>query len=237
MSNITVPAQELRTISDKKLHTLGAKYEDEEGRIYRYAKAGAVDLSPGKICINADLVANHTNIVVAAAVAVGSYEVTATLGATAATADQYADGWLTVNDATGEGINYAIAGNSAAGSAGTITVYLKEPIKVALTTSSEVTLKLNAYSGILISIADQADLPVGVPNVAITASYFGWVQTRGECAVLADEAVVKGSAVVLGSSTVGSVETKDSDDVVPQVGIASEALVDTEYRGVFLTLD
>lgn len=225
-----------RSISDTKTQRLGTKYCDDEGRTYRYAKAGAVNLSPGKLVINPDLVANHTNIAVAAAVDVGAKTVTATLGATAATADQYIDGFLTVNDAAGEGITYAIDGNSAADSAGTVEVYLREPVKVALTTSSEVTLKKNPFADVVVSIADQADQPVGVPNVAITAGYYGWLQTGGECAVLADEAVAKGLALTTGSSTVGAVEALDGAGEF-QIGVASEALVDTEYRSAYLTLD
>lgn len=236
MSNLTVPAQELRTQSSTKLHTLGLKYEDDQGRVYRYAKAGGTALVAGNLLVNADLVANHTNIAVAAAVAVGATEVTATLGATAATADQYADGFLTVNDAAGEGITYAIQGNTATDASGTITVTLKEPVKVALTTSSEVTLKLNNWSGVVISATDQADLAVGVSNIAVTASYYFWCQTRGECAVLADEAVAKGLAITIGSSTAGSVEAVDAAGEA-QIGIASEALVDTENRAAFLTID
>jgi hypothetical protein len=228
--------QDIRSISSTKQVELGAVGVTSDGRVFRYAKAGAVALDPGKLCVNADLVANHTNIVVAANVAVGDTKVTVTLGATAATADQYAEGYLTVNDAAGEGIQYKIASNGAAASAGVITVFLEEPIQVALTTSSEVTLKPNTYAGIVISATDQADQPVGVPNVTITAAYFGWVQTRGECAVLADEAVTKGQTLTIGTGVAGAVEAADLIGE-PTVGIASEALVDTEYRAAFLTLD
>lgn len=229
-------SQDLREISSSQQEQIGAVGVTEDGRVYRYAKAGATGLVAGNIQINADLVANHTNRPVAASVAAGSNKVTITLGATGATANQYADGYLTVNDATGEGITYAIEGNDAADSAGTLTVYLKEPVVVALTTSSEVTCKLNNWSGVVISIADQADMCVGVPNVVVTANYFGWLQTRGECAVLADEAVAKGLALTIGSSTVGAVEALDAAGE-PQIGIASEALVDTEYRSAYLQVD
>jgi hypothetical protein len=232
----TVFEQDFRDISSTKQISLGAYGETRDGRGYRYVLAGGTTLDPGKVVINADLVSNHTNIVVAAAVAAGATKVTATLGATAATLDQYADGYLTVNDANGEGINYLISGHAAVASAGVITVNLVDPVKVALTTSSEVTLKLNPWSGVVISIADQADQPVGVPNVSITNAYYGWVQTKGECAVLADEAVAKGLALTLGSSTVGSVEALDAAGEF-QIGVASEALVDTEYRSAYLTID
>lgn len=228
--------QDFRDISSTQQLDLGSKAVTKDGRVYRYAKAGATALDPGKLCVNADLVANHTNRTVAAAVAAGGTSVGVSIGATAATKDQYAGGYLTVNDATGEGINYLIRGNSAAAGSDTLTVYLDEPVKVALTTSSEVTVKLNPWSGVVVSATDQADQPVGVPNVTVTAAYYGWLQTRGECAVLADEAVTKGLALTIGTGVAGAVEALDAAGE-PQIGVASEALVDTEYRSAFLSID
>ncbi len=233
---LSLTNQDARKQSSTKLHRLGSIGETADGRVYRYTRAAAVALVAGNLNINADLVANHVNCTVAAAVAKGALEVTATLGATAATLDQYRDGFMTVNDEAGEGIVYAVNGNMAADSAGVIKVTLNEPIEVALTTSSQVTLKYHTYDNVIISIADQADQPVGIANTAVTASYYCWLQTRGECAVLADEAVSKGLALTIGSSTVGAVEAVDAV-AEAVVGIASEALVDTEYRSAFLTLD
>jgi hypothetical protein len=235
-ANSVVYAQDFRDISSTKELSLGTKGVTRDGRIYRYSLAGAVALAPGKICINADLVANHTNQAVQAAATVGATEVSVTLGATAATADQYKDGYLVINDADGEGINYLINGHAAHAGSGTLVVNLVDPIEVALTTSSEYTLKANTWAGVVISIADQADQCVGVPNVAVTAAYYAWLQTGGECSVLADEAVAKGLALTIGSSTVGAVEALDAAGEY-QIGVASEALVDTEYRSAYLTID
>lgn len=228
--------QDIRSTSATKNVEFGAVGVTSDGRVYRYAQAGATALDPGKLAVNADLVANHTNIAVAEAAAVGAKRVKVTLGATAATADQYQEGYLTVNDATGEGIQYKIASNPAIGSAQAGYIELDEPIRVALTTSSEVTLKPNTYAGIVISATDQADQPVGVPNVTIPASNYGWVQTHGECAVLADEAVTKGLALTIGTGVAGAVEALDAAGEF-QIGVASEALVDTEYRAAFLQMD
>ena len=134
MRELTV--QDVRTESATKQEQLGARAVLDDGREYVYVKNGAVALLPGKIVVNKDDVANHINISVAAAAAVGDTELSVTLGATAATADQYADGFATVNDAAGEGISYRIDGHAAIASAGTGTIHLDEPLKVALTTAS-----------------------------------------------------------------------------------------------------
>jgi hypothetical protein len=75
-----------------------------------------------------------------------------------------------------------------------------------------------------------------VPNVAVTAAFYAWLQTGGECAVLADEAVAKGLSLTIGTGVVGAVEAADGAGE-QVIGVASEALVDTEYRSAFLTID
>jgi hypothetical protein len=197
--------------------------------MYRYAKNGAVALSPGKITVNADVNSDAANKTIARTYASGVTEVIFDAGGTIV-ADAYKNGFLTINDATGEGYSYAVVGNTGVTGAGEITVALGEPTRTALTIDvSEGTLTKNDYDGLLISIADQADFCAGVPNMAVTASYYHWTQVNGTCAVLADEAIAKGLALTIGSSTVGSVEALDGAGE-PQVGVATMAMVDTEYQ-------
>ena len=233
---LSLTNQDARKVSVTQLHKLGSVAETAGGRVYRYARAGASNLAAGNLQVNADLVANHTNRTTTAA-AIGAYNVSLNIGATAATLDQYKDGFFVVNDATGEGIAYSVAGNAANAGSGAVSVLLNEPIVVALVAStSEATLKLNDYDSTVISATDQADMPVGVPNTAVTAAYYYWVQTRGECAVWADEAVTKGQALTIGTGVAGQVEALDAAGE-PQIGVASEALVDTENRAAFLQMD
>ena len=236
MSRQSLISMNTRDVSSKKQHDLGTKYEDEFGNIYRYIKNAAVELAPGQIVVNADSDADGTNKTVARTYAAGAKVIIVDAGGAVA-ADAFADGTLTVNDATGEGVTVVVAGNTATAGAAEMTVYLKQPIPVALTIDvSEVTLQKNPWDSCVISIADQADMPVGVPNVTIPASYYGWVQTRGVCSVLFDEAVAKGLALTIGSSTVGAVEAADGAGE-PVLGVAIMAGVDTEYQPAFLTID
>src|SRR6185503_8408488 len=218
------------------LHPVGTKGLTTDGRVFRYSLAGGVTLSPGKLCVAATQNSAHENMAVAAAAAVGATSVSVTLGATAVTANQFAGGYLVINDATGEGIAYPVSGHPAHAGTGALAVSLAKPVQVALTTSSEASLIANPWSGVVISIADQLDMPVGVPNVAITNAYYGWLQTRGVCAVLADETLAVGENLTIGSSTVGAVEENDGVGEA-NVGVAIQAGVDTEYRAVFLQID
>lgn len=206
-------------------------------KAYRYGRNNASTATvAGNVQVANAITAHHENIAVAAAVAVDATTVTATMGATAAAADLYAEGELCVNDVNGEGISYKVLGNPAAASAAVITVYLVEPVQVAMTTSTEISLKQNLYDRFAIG-TDQALQAVGVANKIIAASAYGFLQTRGLCSTLADETIAVASAVVIGSSLDGSVETMDTDDVVPQIGIATQAAVDTEHRLIYLTID
>lgn len=239
MSSFITPIgdQDIRTTSTVKGGApLGAYGGTPDGRIYRWGLAGGVDLAPGKVVVAPAITSNHTNIVVAAAVAVEAYTVTATLGATAATADQYAGGFLTVNDAAGEGITYLIEGNSAADASGVVTVQLAEPVKVALTTSSEVTLHVNPMANVVIAPGAVAHQAVGVPNVTVDDADYAWFQVKGYCSVLSDGVITKGAGAILSDAVNGAVEVEVAGTVTQRIGTAPEATVDTEYRTINLSL-
>lgn len=220
-----------------KQHRLGFKYEDEFNHIWRYVKAGASALDPGKLVVNADSDTDGTNITVARTYTANQTTQIVVDAGGAVAADAFADGSFTVSDATGEGVSIPIVGNTATSGAAEMTVSLARPVPVALTIDvSEVTLQKSPWDSVVISATDQADMPVGVPQVSIAASEYGWVKTRGTVAVWADEAVTKGQALTIGTGTAGQVEAQDAAGE-PQIGIAQMALVDTEYRQAFLTID
>lgn len=225
-----------REISPTQQHRIGEKYTDEFQNTYRYIKAGASNLAVGKLVVNADADSNVVNKTVARTYTAGETSVVVDAAGTVV-ADAYVDGTFTVSDATGEGVNYRVTGNTGVTGAGEITLTLAQPLTVALTIDvSEYTLTKNAWDSVVISATDQADMAVGIPNVAITAAYYGWVQTGGTCAAWADEAVTRGQALTIGTGSAGAVEALDAAGE-PQIGVARDTLVDTEYTSVFLTID
>jgi|TARA_Y100000310_G_C20699561_1_gene828479 hypothetical protein len=240
MSILSGPVQltdggELDTSSTAK-HKIGTMAVTTDGRVYRYTEAGAVNLGAGKLCVAQPIVANHENMSVQAAAAVGATSVTVTLGATAAAANDYANGYLTINDAAGEGVTYLVTGHPAADANATLTLSLAQPVKVALTTSSQASLQMNPWKESVISVTDQLDMPIGIPNQAITATEFGWIQTRGVCSALADETLAIGADLTIGTSVAGAVEVVDAAGE-PRVGYAIQAGVDTEHRAIYLQID
>lgn len=208
-------------------------------KAFRYGRNNASTASvAANLQVAATVVPNHVNQVVDVAAAINAMSVEVNLGATLAAKDLYAEGEFVINDATGEGISYRVVGNDAIASSGIGTIFLDEPIQVALVAdTSEFSLVKNPFDRFVISVTDQGDQPVGVTNIIIAVDNYGWLQTKGLCSVLADEVIAVGTAVVCGSSTAGSVETSDTDETFHAVGIANQVAVDTEEMLVYLTLD
>lgn len=239
MSNVSqvLSTTNLTEVTSDKQATLGTRGATKDGRRFVYAKAGATTLAPGKLVVAADADANVVNKAVTADSSIGSKTVKITAGGAVAE-NAYADGILQVNDATGEGTSYRITGNTAgtSGNSYAVVVTLDDAIEVALAkTVSEVSLYKADSDGVVISATDQADLAVGVPLVSIPANNYGWLQTYGPSAVLADEAVNRGLELTIGTGVAGAVEAVDAlgEQVV---GVASQALIDTEYSPVFLKI-
>jgi hypothetical protein len=233
---------EAKRESSVQQHPLGTRGIDPNGNIYRYVSAGEA-LSAGQVVMQAAGVANHDMDLVTAAAAAEATSVTVTLGATAATLDQYKQGYLIVNDGPGEGHIYAIAGHPAANSGATLAVRLEDgdDIKVALTTSSLCGLMANPYSSVEVYDADDIDgIPCGVATTSITSGYYAWVQTWGFAAVLVDVASTLGLPVRVSDGTDGATEPLDRDGThenEPAIGIASLiSAVSTDYGVVYLQI-
>ncbi len=228
----------IRSNSSTQECALGTKVVTPDGRAFRYVKAGGTALVVGKLYDGPANVSDHTNIAVASTAAIGATQVTVTLGATAATANQYAGGTLIVNDATGEGQTFTIKSNPAADSSASLTLTLDddEPIVTALTTDSEVSLIPNQYNGVIIHATTETGVPVGVAVTEITDNYYGWVQTRGPVSVLSDSSISElGSAVAASETTAGSA-TVGTGALAP-IGYQLTTGVSGEYNVVFLSLD
>ena len=229
------------SIGTTPLHPLGSKGITADGRIFRYAKAGSTNIATGKLCIAADIVANHEDRAFATAGAVGDTSVSISIGGTAITANQYDEGYLAIIDDTGEGHVHKIIshGTSSAGSEN-VTFFISPGLEEATTTSTTVTLIRNLYSGVLISDGSQADIPVGVTPIALTGDNYGWLQTGGIASVLTDTGAqaTQGHPVTIGGTSSGGLTEHDAA-TEPIVGYAPVGVAPTsgEHNPYFLTLD
>lgn len=225
-------------------HQLGSLYVDPDtGNKYRYVQAGASNLVTGHLLQEAAEDTNYRSMVVAAAAAIGATEVTVTLGGSAVTANQFDEGHLFVESSTGLGQQFRIKRHDVQTSTtGSCTFKLDRPLKVALTTSSQVTVRKNAYDGVIDFPTTPTGGAVGVALYAMTASYFGWVQSGGDCPVLFDTGVNTSADVtrlIPSQDVAGSVSPDAAANVAsPVVGYAREQVsVDSTYGMAHLTID
>lgn len=231
-----VPSDARKVSTTKNGVVLGTLAVTRDGKFYAWSLAGAANLATSKLTVNADADANVVNKTVARTTAAGALSVIVDAAGTVV-ADAYVDGTFTASDATGEGHDYLVVGNTGVTGAGEITIFLAEPLVEALTIDvSEYTLVKNLYDSVVISATDQADAPVGVPNQAVTAANYFWNQIRGRSAVWADEAVARGLALTIGTGSAGAVEALDAAGE-PQIGVVDTTLVDTEYTSAFLSMN
>lgn len=221
-----------------RLVSLGhALREDSTGRSWRYSKAGGTALDRGKLTVAATVDAQRINLSLTPANAIGDRKLGVTIGTGNAAKNDYQDGWLVVQDGLGEGRAYPIEGHDAITASTAGFIYLKEALDtVSAVSAVNIDLIKNFYDGVVISATDQADLVAGVPNVALAASGYGWVQTYGPCSVWFDEAVTNGLALTIGTGTAGQVEANDAAGEPTLGHVAGTAGVDTEYQLVDLTI-
>lgn len=221
-------------------HQIGQLHVDEYGDYWRYAKVGASNITAGKLQVCPAPKTNHHNIAASAAAAIGDRSVTLTLGATAAVAGEYNEGFLVANDVAPEGVAYRINSHPAADASATLTVTLKRPLIEAVTTSSEFELIHNNWNGVVEAAVEERK-PAGVPLVDVTAGSFCWLKTRGNASVLAGDTLSLGAQVVQHASTAGAVDDIDTTFGTGMayyvVGKAKVAGVSTEFPVVELTID
>jgi len=227
-----------------KLHPFGTRLILPDGRIFKYGQmSSAAAIGAGQICQTAATVANHDmDLVMTAAASVGDKSFSITLGNTAATEDQYAEGYIGINDGAGEGHLYKIRQHDAIGSGGTGTINLSDgdTVSEATTTSSLAGLHKHPYKDIIIYPTTTSGFCVGVAAAEIAASSYGWFQTWGLGMVLCDVAFVPGNHIRVSDNTAGSAEPLDRDatnENDEEIGVAALiAPVSTDYGFVNLKI-
>jgi len=236
--------QDVYTSSAVAKHPIGAKGVTLDGRVFYYAsRVASGTLSRGSLCTVATSVANHVSIAWASGGAAQQRKITVTLGATLATVNQYADGWITVIDggsSNGQGQVRQIQSHPAAASGATLELTLYDALETTMA-ASEVTLTKNMFDEVILSPGNAQPIPAGWPAFDVpagnTSKQHFWLQTAGELAALRDGSVfldgsplVPASAgtadagqVTLGHESVGVGTANDPSDLLPLVGYAIEA--------------
>lgn len=220
---------------------LGQVGRDNNGNLYRYCLAGASDLVAGNLIQAPAQIANHLALTptlpTGGGGTIGDLQVVATLGATAAAQNLYAEGWVTASTTPGLGYSYKIKGHASVLSSGVITANLSidTPIQVALTSSSRVDFQQNAYANVIATPTSLTNVPVGVAPAIIKATQYGWIQTHGPCPTLINGTPAVGQGVIPSATTSGAVDIASSTG--PVVGWMMVTGVSTKSQFVFMNID
>lgn len=223
---VVVNAQKLFSESSTALHNLGELVFSNDGRAYRYCKAGATALVAGKLQqSSAEDTTNFQNLTCAVSSA-GATSITTTSTVTL-TVDQLAGALLTVTAATtGAGFLYKVKGHAAA-TAAVVTFNLEDSVVVATTGTVTVDLAPNPYSAVIVNPASASSAPVGVAVYNITAAYYGWLQVGGVASILNDGGSTVGTNVSASNGTAGAVEAAVTAQAA--IGVALTGVATTEY--------
>lgn len=230
--------------SSVQLFPLGTKLIQGE-RIWRYCKAGGTGLNIGEVQQQA--VAVHAeaddDIAIGATSAIGDNTVSCTSTTNLATTpfsvvDGLAEGYIYFNVAQGLGQCYKIKGNEAFSGTNQTIITLYDALTINLTTASKAGIVQNPYANIIVAAVAVSGMVAGVPGIAVTASYFFWVQTGGPAAVAINTTIALGTEVVVGTTSgkgdpasLVTTELRIGSMMTP--GVTGGA----DHAMVFLTLD
>ena len=203
--------------------------------VYRYGKMGAAAVTAGKCVTHAASIAHHFDLTPTAGVAAGETAISVETAGTDITLNQYANGYLYVNDAAGEGQMLRIKSNPAHDHSAdpSIVITSYDDLATAITTSSRITLIPDPNSALIGQAATTTGATMGVTIVDMTAAYYGWFAVSGPATVLTSGTLVVGNhAVPLGA--VGAVGPA-AGDVIQVIGVVMIVNVTTDYSLINLT--
>lgn len=235
----TITGQDTFSSSAVQNHPLGTIGETKDGRRFRYGVAGAVDTVAGSLYQMAAPLPNHLANT-PPAVAIGATSFSYTPGATAGAANLYAEGFLQVDTTPGQGYTYQVAGHDAIASSTAFVLYLRDPIQIALTTSSRVGLIPSKYKNCIVCPTAVTGRVAGVAPCIITLAQYGWFQTRGPASVLINGTPAITSPVANSATTAGAVDvwtTAAAAVTITPVGHMMQVGVSTKLNFVDLTID
>ena len=229
--------------SSTKLFPLGTMLIDSDRKwVYCYASGAGIGISNLVQSAAAADGEQNADIVVgeAAAIAATAVELVETDALDASpnnSANDFAEGYLIVNDEAGEGQLRKIISNDDFGAdEADCTFNLYDALTIALTTSSECGLIRSPYYRVLETKAVTSGKVIGVPLIAVTASYYFWCQCAGPAPVNCNASIALGTMAVAGT-TAAKADPMASDDTEIIIGeMLTPGAAATEKAIIFLRL-
>ena len=205
--------------------------------VYRYGLLGGTAVTAGKLVQHAAIDSNHANMTATAAVDAGETAISVETGGNDMTLNEYADGYLWVNDVNGEGQTMRVKSNPAhdhsADPSVVITTY--DPLATALTTSSQLSIIHNPMTGLIVAPATETGAVMGATVIDMTADYYGWFCVSGPQALLTVGTLVVGNIAVRSGGTDGGVAPA-TDNVLTEIGEVMAVSANTEYSLIWMNI-
>ncbi len=230
--------------SDANLQTLvGTRWTLADSRELVFVGAGASGVDAGNLYQDAALIANHQSLTVTAYQAYSANgntpaQVTATLGATAATVGQYAGGFVSVVSGTGIGSTLLISTNSEAAASGSIVITLEDG--ATLDTTSVISLIPAHGANVIPSPTTLSNALVGVGLYTIASGSYGFVLAKGITSAISDASVAAaGDPISPSAATAGTVtQTTSTTTTVNKaiIGYAIYGATSADAYPVYLNL-
>lgn len=227
------PGDQFTQTTTQKSQPLGTKMVFQDGRTFRYSKAGEL-LVVGETLQGA-IDANNLDMA-AATGSVGDTFISVTSD-NANAANFYKDGYIYCNK-TGTFTIYQVKSHIllTGGSGDIINIEEDGGLAFAITAGDEFTLRANPWSGVITYAATATAGFAGIACEDIASGSFGWVQTGGVCVQDTVTAVIEGASL----TPFGQAATLDvvGSDEEPIVGYALRgASSANEGSLIFLTVD
>ncbi len=163
-------------IDDDQRYTVGTRAMSWDGSVLKYTKAGSTYTSY-QLAVWTNTTAAGAGIeTINAASAKG--EKIVRIAEASITENQYAGGYIILFHATGDGKVYTVIGNSAS-SGGKVTLFIDQPLGVAVTASDKYELYVSPYSDVQQGNAGGTHGFVGIPQALVTSGNYGWTKTWG----------------------------------------------------------
>jgi len=181
---------------------VGTRMAYNDGRVFYMAKAGET-LAAGNLVVaapnTAAIIAGEFGVDGATAPvageggAIGDTTIRLSDAITGQTAGEYAGGYLSITDGTGEDYMYKIKTNEASNATNGHLVTIFDGLVVALDNTSVGSMIANLFDGVIVSNAanPMAEFVVGRAMVVAAADDYIWVQTWGPCLFKSGAAVIQ----------------------------------------------
>lgn len=185
---------------ERKLGTIG---HTPDGREFRWGFSNGAVGAGHVVAAKLPNVNHDQDLQISVAAAIGAMTLSITVGSEQVEENTFEDGSVYVNDGTGEGHLYKIKSHPLilTGAAGIFTLW--EPIREALLASSSTLVGLheNHYQDFVDAPSTVINPSLGVLPAEFADNTYGWIQTKGECAVLSNGTMVVGHLVQPGGAT------------------------------------